>query len=397
MKILLLTSKSPWPPKDGGASATLALTEGLLAYGAKITIVSINTLKHFVSPSEALAHFGGNVDLKLITVDTRPGIPALIRNLVLTDYPYSLERFLSKEVERVLCSLNADEFDIVQIEGLAMTGYLNVLKRFSRARFIYRPHNVECRIWFLQSGWERNPLKRAYLRLLASRTEAAEKTIMKKFDGLASVTGEDMKWFINNGFSGKSTVCSPGYPVREPGSTEEVPGSVFFLGSLDWRPNLTGLEWFIRYVWPLVGLNCPGAVFHVAGRNPSARARHMCKGKNIVFHGEIGESSLFIGKMQVMVVPLFAGSGIRMKIIEGMSCGKGIVATSVAVAGMDLADGKAVFIKDDSHAFADSVVSLLNDASLRKEMGSEGMETVRKNYNIFASAEKLMNFYSQLV
>ena len=100
---------------------------------------------------------------------------------------------------------------------------------------------------------------------------------------------------------------------------------------------------------------------------------------------------------QVMVVPLFEGSGLRMKIIEGMSMGKCIVATPAAAEGIEYSDGKDIFISSDENSFAGWIMRLLGDPGLRMNTALNAMENVRKNYDIFASAEKLMKFYRELI
>jgi glycosyltransferase involved in cell wall biosynthesis len=396
MKILLLTNKSPWPPKDGGAAATLAMIKGLTACGASVTVVALNTLKHFVSPENIPQDFRLKNDLKLVNSDTRIKPLRLLVNLLLSRHPYTLERFESEEFKKVVESVNPGRFDIIQLEGLAMTNYISFLRQVTGTKIVYRPHNIENRIWYQLAGFEKNFLKKYYFRLLASRTANVEMTIMNKVDGIATITGKDLEWFENFGLRKPSVVCHSGFPASKQEIDEKENYNIFFIGSLDWLPNIDGLNWFVKYVWPSVTKAFPGALFHVAGRNPSAEISKICTGHNIFFHGEVESSSEFMAGKQIMVVPLFAGSGLRMKIVEGMSLGKTIVSTAVAADGVECCDGKDIFIRTGATEFAECLISLLRNGSLQKETSAHAMENVRKNYDIFASAEKLMTFYSEL-
>jgi glycosyltransferase involved in cell wall biosynthesis len=396
MKILLLSNKSPWPPKDGGAAATLATIKGLSDCGASVTVIALNTLKHFVREDHILFDNSLNAELKLVTLDTATKPLKLLGNLLFSDKPYTIERFESEELKKALSIASGNSFDIIQIEGLAMTLYFPFLKKLTGARIIYRPHNVENQIWRQLAEEEKNVFRKHYFRILASRTSQIEKSIINSFDGIAAMTTDDLEWFKASGLQKPSVVCHAGFPLSATEFNEGKNDQLFFIGSLDWLPNINGLKWFLKNVWPIISMALPDATFHIAGRNPSSRLEEMCRGKGIIFNGEVESSAGFIRDKQVMVVPLFAGSGLRMKIIEGMNIGKSIVATPRAARGLVCHDGKDIFIRENVNEFAGTVISLLGNPSLRKETAKYAMENVRKNYNIFASAEKLMKFYSQL-
>ena len=95
-----------------------------------------------------------------------------------------------------------------------------------------------------------------------------------------------------------------------------------------------------------------------------------------------------------MVVPLFSGSGLRVKIIEGMSSGRSIVATPAATDGIICESGKDLFTASEPGEFAGRVLTLLKDKKLRIETGRNAMENVIKNYNILAESRSLLKFYS---
>ena len=395
MRILLLSNKSPWPPKDGGAAATLTTIQGLASCGATVTVLALNTHKHLVRRKNIPAEFTVNPEIKLVIHDTGTKPLQLLKNLLFSDKPYTMERFESEEFRKALSAIG-NKYDIIQIEGLAMTRYVPYIRKLTDSRIIFRPHNIENQIWTQLAGEEKSLLKRTYFRIIASRTAEIEKKILNDFDGISAFTQEDLDWFRASGLKKPSVVCPAGFPLSETEFNEGKDNELFFIGSLDWLPNINGLRWFLEKVWPYVSESRPEATLHIAGRNPSSRVKEMCICKAVDFHGEVESSSDFIRDKQIMIVPLFSGSGLRMKIIEGMNMGKSIVATPAAVKGTICHDREDIFIGRDAHEFARGIISLLDNKALRKETGIRAMENVRENYNIFASAEKMMNFYSQL-
>jgi glycosyltransferase involved in cell wall biosynthesis len=392
MKILLLSNKSPWPPKDGGSAATMSMIKGLAAKGASVTVLAFNTLKHHANIQDIPSDIA---EFHFVDIDTGLKPSGLLLNLLFSDAPYTLTRFRSKEMIRKLTILLHEEFDIVQVEGLAMASYLPVIREHTRASVIFRPHNVENGIWSQLADEESNILKRKYFSIIARRTGKTEAKISVNFDGIAAMTGKDMDWFTMNGFSKPFIVSAPFTDNEEIDTVNSVPLTVCFIGALDWRPNINGLKWLVKEVWPIVIKTLPEASLHIAGRSPGNEIKEICNGLNINFYGETESSVNFLADKALMAVPLFSGGGIRMKILEGMSLGKCIVATPVAAEGIISEDRKDIFIESNAGSFAGRIVQLLSDDSLRKITGINARENVRKNYDILASAEEIMKFYTR--
>jgi polysaccharide biosynthesis protein PslH len=391
MKILLLTNKSPWPPRDGGSSATLSMIRVLTGMGASVTLLSFNTFKHHVEietiPDEIK-------DYHFVNIDTRLKPMGLLFNLFFSCIPYTISRFRSVDLTEKLISLLKDEFDIVQIEGLSMAIYLPVIRKNSVAKVIFRPHNVENVIWAQLAKEESDIFRRLYFTINSVKTSRLERKIADCFDGVAAITEKDKEWFVSEGCRKPIIVSRPSPLKNDSISVKNIPMSVGFIGALDWRPNINGLKWLVKKVWPAVTEALPDATLFVAGRNPAKEINKICNGKNIIFIGETESSAEFIASREILVVPLFSGSGIRMKILEGMSLGKCIVATPASAEGIIFENKKDIFIEQDALLFADRITMLLRDANLRKITGANAQENVRKNYNTLAAAEDLMNFYT---
>jgi glycosyltransferase involved in cell wall biosynthesis len=397
MKILLLCNKSPWPPKDGGAAATLSMIKGLMEFKANITVLSFNTVKHFADSSQIPHEYVKNVEFNFVNLDTTIKPLKLIKNLLLSNRPYNIERFKSPEFEKKLSDLLKNNFDIVQIEGLNLSQYLPLIRNRTRAKVVFRPHNVESSIWSQLAEKEKNPLRKFYFRILSERIGKAESEIINDFDGIAAITSVDLEWFRSNGLIKPSIVTPPGVDTYTQEKKLVVNSSaIFFIGSLDWLPNINGLKWFVTEVWPLILKAVPGVTFSIAGRNATGNILRFLKRANLPFSGEVPSSSDFMIDKSVMVVPLFSGSGVRMRIIEGMRFGKSIVTTYRGAEGLDYEDKTNLFIADTREDFADRVIDLLRDVQLMKQTGVNAVENVRKNYNILASARNLLKFYSEL-
>jgi glycosyltransferase involved in cell wall biosynthesis len=396
MKILLLSNKSPWPPKDGGSFATWGLIKGLIENNASVSLLAFNTSKHFTDPDLIPVDPEVKGDFHLVPHKTGISLLGLLMNLMFSEKPYTMKRFESRKFTSELTELLKNKYDIVQIEGLAMTFYLPLIRKLNTAKVVFRSHNIENSIWSQLADEEQNPFKKTYFRIIASRTKTAELKVANEFDGVITFTRQDLSWFQSSGVKKPALVNPPELFTVNRINTRIDNNSVFFIGALDWTPNINGLIWFINEVWPLVIRSKPKVSFHIAGRNPSASLSQKLSGRNIVFHGEVESSSGFISDKNVMVAPLFSGSGIRIKILEGMSLGKSIVATPLAAEGIECEDKKNIFLASGAENFAENLLLLLNNSDLRIMTGEFAIENVRKNYDILAATKNLLKFYSEL-
>lgn len=105
-----------------------------------------------------------------------------------------------------------------------------------------------------------------------------------------------------------------------------------FLGALDWFPNQQGLLWFIDSVWPDVKAKVPEASLHIAGRNASTTLANKIASA-CDYYGEVDDTRKFISDKSICIVPLFAGSGLKIKIIEALAAGKVVVTTPIGAEG----------------------------------------------------------------
>jgi polysaccharide biosynthesis protein PslH len=398
MRILLLSNKSPWPPRDGGAFATLNLIRCLYEIDVQTTVLALNPDKHHINQNTIPDEIKRLSDIKLVDINTEINPFSLLLNLFISGKPYNLTRFWSPDYINELLKLRIDEFDLIQIEGLAMHQYLNVIKSITNVPVIFRPHNIENMIWSGLSKEESNIFRKIYFKILSSRIRETEERIINGFDALIPFSGADLTWFVEKGLKKPSIINTIGFADPDtPASGNILKNTICFLGALDWLPNIKGLRWFIRNVWPLVLKNEPGAEFHIAGRNASGKTIGELQGRNIFYKGEVADSVQFLKNKAIMVVPLFSGSGVRIKILEGMLMGKCIVATTVAASGIDYVDGENIHISDRASSFAEKIVKLMNNDNLRVTTGHNAIGNVRENYNILATSQRLLKFYQKLL
>jgi polysaccharide biosynthesis protein PslH len=397
MRILVLSPKPPWPPHDGGAVATMRCIEGLVAGGALVSVMSIRTEKHHPYPDHSLQPTASLEHYDNVTVNTRVRPVRLLANLFFSKEPYDLIRFHSWKYSGALLSLLAvEQFDIIQCEGLPFSYYVEEIRSATSSTIVLRAHNVEHRIREMMADAASGTFKKGYLKNLAGRIKKREIFAARQFDAIVPISEPDFKWFRSESPDKPIILSETGVDITEPADTDSNSLRVGFIGALNWQPNIDGLKWFLAGVWPRTTGVVPDATFHIAGRGASRSVKEGLCGKNVFFEGEVDDARRFTDSMAVMIAPLFAGSGLRIKIIEAMSLGKTVVATPVAASGLPVEDKRELLIGKDVKSFSDALVSALRNPGVRTETGTRARELVKNRFNNLEQTSALLEFYKKL-
>lgn len=397
MKILQLANKIPYPPKDGGAIATLNIAKGLAERGHEVTILGMNTSKHYFDLNLLPESLKNKIIFRDVKIDTGLSIFSGLLNLLFSGYPYNAVRFFNHKFEEALKRiLQENEFDIIQLEGLYLMYYIDIIRQNSNARVAFRAHNIEHEIWERSALQERSILKKYYLKVLSKRIKNFKLKILNKYDILIPITKRDENQFLIFGNKMPTIVIPVGTDVeKDISAADEInfPG-VFFIGTLDWFPNQEGLIWFLEQVWPKVIAIVPDITFHVAGRNaPPWLASRLKNSPNTHFYGEIDNAREFIDQNALMIAPLFSGSGMRVKIIEGMARAKAILTTQIGAEGIDVENGRHILIENNDTDFAAQIVELMRNKSRYISIGKNAREFVEHNYDNQKIVQNLEAFY----
>lgn len=397
MKILLLCKKFPYPLKDGESIAVHTLSLALSQLGCDVSLLAMNTSKHFYKqaqlPKEA-AHFER---VRTVPVDNRIKVGAAFLNLF-SDESYHISRFVSPDFDQALKEMLRDEqYDVVQLETLYLAPYISTVRQYSQARVSMRAHNVEHEIWERISSHTSNGIKRWYLKHLTHKLRQFEVLALQQYDLLLPITERDLRYFRQLGFKKPAVVTPIGIRAEEfPEARELCPSkpSISFIGSLDWMPNVEGLQWFIQKVWPHLHRRFPDLEFHIAGRNTPPSLLQLKK-PNLFVHGEVPESAPFIDAHCLMVVPLLSGSGMRAKILEGMALGKVVLSTSIGLEGISGTHKKDVLVANTVDQFVDSVAYALASKDRLNEMAQQAQHFVFEAYESVNIAKRVLQAYSQ--
>jgi len=401
LRILQLCHKPPRPAVDGGCLAMDSLTQGLIHEGHHVKVLCLHTHKHPYRPEDLDATYLERTQFETVYAETELNLRDAASHVV-TGESYHLSRFHVPRMERVVeKALRTHYYDVVILESMFMTSYIPAIRRLSDAEIVLRAHNVEHRIWEDVQGQLRGP-KQWLLRFFQRKLKSAEVDILSRVDAVATITENDAAWFRtqenDSGMPSRVRSVPFGLDVeRTPHSAMgQAPNHVLHLGAMDWTPNLQGVRWMLHEVWPDVRSRMPHTSLHLAGRNmPDEFQSQPDKGVNVV--GEVADAQATYDTPCVVVVPLHAGSGMRIKLAEALAAGRPIVTTSKGMEGMDLVHGEHVLVGDTADTMAQWVVKLLQEPELAVRIGTQGRQWALDHLDHRARARELTTFLKTLV
>jgi glycosyltransferase involved in cell wall biosynthesis len=397
MRVLLITNRVPFPANSGYPIVIHNTIKGLIDEGASVCLFSLN-------PDETLTRIA-HLDDPLI--EKIQFVPARLVNRVSTwkvivslfaRQSWHISRFYNSEpVARLKQLLCTSEFDVVQIEGLFVLPYLNVVRQNSKAKVVYREHNIEHLISGSSATSEVSAVRRFYLKLMARRMLRFELDNLNRTDAVLTINSADQSHLVSAG----CTVRIDNFPVSiDPESYVPDPSlveypSIFHIGTLNSFPAADGLRWFIDEVWNDLESLDAGLKFYIAGRDiPEDLYRN--ESNHFIIHDDIDDPKAFINSKQVMIVPLRTGSGMRVKIIEAMAMKKCVISTSLGAEGINYQHGKNILIADNPGEFYQNILRSVTDKRFCEEIGEQARRLVEKEYNIRRNSGRLLAFYREI-
>ena len=291
-----------------------------------------------------------------------------------------------------LSAISHQPFDVVHADQLWMAQYAllarNPQSEIRNPKLILDQHNAVFQIPRRLAQHEPNPLKRLLLALEWRKLARYEARVCSQFDHVVWVTEEDRQAVMGQIRNPQSAIRNPVIPICIDPScfnvvdvSAEVHG-ILSLGGLHWPPNAEGVRWFTRQVWPKVQASVPNATLTIIGKNPPKEIRNpKSEIRNLTVTGYVEDLRPFVAGSAVLIVPLHAAGGMRVKILEAWARGLPIVSTTIGAEGLKVRPGENILIADTPERFAQAVIRLLRDPAYRRQLAVAGRQWVEQHYN----------------
>lgn len=312
-------------------------------------------------------------------------------------YPVMAGGWYFRKMAHALRKILAEEhFDFIVLEGIWGSVYWPVIRK-AQALKVLNLYDLEAGLLRRQADVLPPGLKRWLYANGARRMARLEKNLSRKADLIWTVSDKERQILLQQ---------SPGLPVfLAPGGVDSdairplppEPGkNILFVGSLQYFPNVDGVQYLVHDVMPEILKRCPGAELHVVGRQPDERTTCLHNLPSIDIVGEVDNLEPCYRSCQVCVVPLRSGGGTRLKILEAMAYGRPVVSTTIGAEGIDVEHGRNILIADTPEELAKAVTLLLNDPDKSLNIAQEGRHLVEDRYAWKGIAEIMYEQYDKL-
>jgi len=376
--ILFISTQLPFPPKSGG---TIKSWNYISHLAERYEVGLACLLKE--DDEEHLSAFKAKLSLTHCIVkalDVPRNILSLI-NSYLFSHSLNLYRNRSKSFQSKISKV-AGEYDIILIDHYEMFQYIP--ENYS-GKLIVHTHNAEFSLWQRMAEVSSNPLIKLALRMEAARVKRYEQRIFQKADLIYATpadiqsfrkAGIDSEKFSNTYHLGNEALLS--LPNIEFDQTEK---SLIFMGTLSWEPNIDGLLWFIEQVFPKIIKQDEKVKFYVLGKQSDKRLAKISQHiPQIELCGFIEDIDEYLKRSRLFIVPLRFGSGMKVKVLEGMYRGLPMVTTEVGAEGLEVEADQHLLIANEPERFANSCLRLLKDKELWTALRDSSRELVAEKY-----------------
>jgi glycosyltransferase involved in cell wall biosynthesis len=392
MKVLLLTQVLPYPPDSGPKVKTWNVLK-YLAQSHEVTLVS------FVRGNQS-------ADVACLqrycrAIHTVPMTRGAVRDAwymtrsLLTGQPFLMIRDDRRAMRRLIDRLATEEhFDVAHADQLNMAQHAT---RVSGAFKMFDAHNalwlLYKRLWQTMGPGLRKLLLGRDWRLL----KEYEGRVCRQFDAVLAVSQED-KTALEEAAGQELDI----HVIPIAIDTDEVtvierqpdPSHILHIGTMYWPPNIDGVLWFAHEVYPLIRRQRPDVCFDIVGARPPQEIVALggdSTGINVT--GYVKDPTPYLERAGLMVVPLRAGGGMRVKILNALAQGLPVVSTALGVEGIAAVQGRDLLIANTAETFAEAVIQVLNDPAFAARLGAAGRRLIEQIYDYRLACRPLEEVY----
>jgi polysaccharide biosynthesis protein PslH len=377
-RVLMITHRTPYPPDKGDRIRTYQLLR-FMAERAAVDLASLADEPVDKETEAVLCRLAEQVELVPVNSYTRWVRAALSlgRGRSATE-----GLFASRELIRIVdrwCEANS--YDLIVVVCSSMAQFLPKHTNGQMTKLIDLI-DVDSQKWFDYAS-KSFGLKRAFYQLEGRRVRALESKLQRRFDHVALTTLDEVECFREFCPDGDVLVLPNGvdYDYYHPNyDVVEAPNTCVFVGALDYRPNVEGVEWFCNVVWPQIVKSRPAARFAIVGRRPVESVCRLAGRTGIQVIADVADVRPHLWNAAVVVAPLQIARGVQNKVLEAMASGKAALVSPEALTGLTAKDGQELCVARSAAQWQSMLQQLFDDGVKRSRLGASARRHVVQHH-----------------
>ena len=404
MKVLWISQNVPYPPKSGVLLRNYNLIR-LTSQFAAIDLVAI--VKKNAMPSSyaemavpELLKFCSSVQpVRLPTEESRFHFWWVLLKSLFTKAPFTVNWASAPVLEEVLGrALSGTIYDLVYFDSISLAGYRQLMTSGAR---VLNHHNIESQLFERRIAYERNPLKRLYLRLEATKLRRYEAAVVGEFDLNLVVSSLDALRLGEFCAGATTALVANGVDIdyfRPSDAASAEPGHLIMVSGMNWFPNLDAVLYMIESIWPILTSATPGVRLTIVGARPPRHVTELAaKDSRITVTGFVDDIRPYMDRAQIYLCPMRDGGGTRLKVLDALSMGKPIVATTMALEGIGVVPEQDVLVGDTPEVFVRQIQRLIQDQALRQRLSTNGRTFVEQRFSWEVIGQQLQGAFRDAV
>jgi sugar transferase (PEP-CTERM/EpsH1 system associated) len=397
MRILFITDAIPYPPRSGNRIRTYNLLRRIAAQHQ----VWLATLLEGPDEAAGIPHLQefccGVEAASRQRRQPLAHLPGLLR-FALAGRPLELWFEHSEDLAHKIRQLvSAVDFDIVHIEPSHMALYLEALPADRNWQRILVFHNIASDQYARLSRVGRGPAEKTRAWLHSRMMRQWEPRYAERFDRCITVSEADRQLLLAANACLPISVIPNGVDTRvyQPLPLGSGSPSLLYLGKMSYWANVDAALFLCHEILPRIRQVVPDTQLWIVGTDPTPEVRQLA-GDRVHVTGSVDSVIPYYAQSTVCVVPLRAGGGTRLKILESMALGRPVVATTVGCEGLDVVDGQHLLVADSADQFAEKTARLLTDRQLYERVVTSARQLVVDRYDWDRIGSEMMQVYAQL-
>jgi len=389
MKILYVTQLLPYPKDSGGKIKTFE-TINMLSEKNDLHIVSFVDSQEKLVNAKLLKKWSNSINT-VVLPSTTQRIRFFYLKILLNLFnptPFSIKRNYSKKMKKLIAELcKKEKFDAIHIDHLLMTQYL--LRDFQGIK-VYEEHNLYTEMFKRYFEFETDLRKKFFYFSEYIKFKFYESREFEKFDSVLAISDRDKKLIAKTTVKNITTL-PVAYQIKSMFKMQKIP-TVLFCGVLSWWPNADGFWWFYSVIYPIIRKSLANVKLMVVGHNPTEEIKNI-NDKSVIVTGSVKDTDEYYKRASAVIVPIRAGAGIRIKILDAMAHGLPVVSTPLGAEGLPVENNKNILLADNPEEFAEKVIEVIKNKKLALKLSKNGLEYIKKNNSEDKSAMILNKIY----